>query len=262
MTSDSLRLDEVSVAAGHTLVHFLFTGTYQCLKPAGLSPQVGHVAEYETSVQVYSAARTYEVKALVELAKNEIERLGEKLDLSILLEATENVFPHPCADDTWFIGYLKSRSKALLTGEATLQSVDRRQRFNNERSINGIVLESILDSRRAELDQTSVMPALVLPDEAMGSGEIAQTHKLKAETLKCSDLEGDVCVENIEFTPATDDSVNSDDDWFAEKRKVNKEKRHIDKHSLYCKDHIDAKGDGWMGCEECCNRLRSLAQDI
>ncbi|KAH6952353.1 hypothetical protein BKA56DRAFT_242692 [Ilyonectria sp. MPI-CAGE-AT-0026] len=42
-----------SFDAGHVMVHFLHTGTYQCLRPKGQSPQDKRAAEFTTNVRVF-----------------------------------------------------------------------------------------------------------------------------------------------------------------------------------------------------------------
>ena len=54
------------------MVHFLYTGTYQCLKLEGQSPQDEQIAEFAMSVRVFSMARVYRLPTLRQL--NSIDR--------------------------------------------------------------------------------------------------------------------------------------------------------------------------------------------
>ncbi|KAJ9133154.1 hypothetical protein NKR23_g10942 [Pleurostoma richardsiae] len=109
----SLRL-EATEDVGHVLVHFLYTETYQCLRPKGTSPTEKIAAEFTTSLRVYALARDYELPALADLAKLEIERLGKGLPFSIVLGLIQSAYPDPSADDVWFGSYLKSGLKSVF----------------------------------------------------------------------------------------------------------------------------------------------------
>ena len=75
--SSHVKLSEVDEDIGHTFVHFLYTGTYETLSPRPCSDIHVVPREFERSVQVYRAAKTYGVHGLEELAKKYIEKLGE-----------------------------------------------------------------------------------------------------------------------------------------------------------------------------------------
>lgn len=72
------------------------------------------------SIQVYVLAREYELSSLEELAKLEIERLGNGLRFSMVLDLVRDAYPDPSADDTWFGDYLESGLKSLLRNTSEL----------------------------------------------------------------------------------------------------------------------------------------------
>ncbi|KAH8894684.1 hypothetical protein GQ53DRAFT_839658 [Thozetella sp. PMI_491] len=111
--SDAAQLD-ISQDIGHVLVHHLFTGTYQCLRPNKSSSYESLVTEFTTSIQVYNFAREYEIPSLEALAKGEIERLGNGLSFPMILNLLQSVYPEPGADDVWLSSYLKAGLKSFL----------------------------------------------------------------------------------------------------------------------------------------------------
>ncbi|KAH6879422.1 hypothetical protein B0T10DRAFT_496447 [Thelonectria olida] len=112
-SSQSLRL-EITADVGHILIHYLFTDTYQGLKPRGSSRDEKLATEFTTSVRVYALAREYELPSLEELAKCEIERLGIGLSFPMVVDLVRSAYPDPSADDAWISCYLKSGLKSLL----------------------------------------------------------------------------------------------------------------------------------------------------
>ncbi|PHH92665.1 hypothetical protein CDD83_6269 [Cordyceps sp. RAO-2017] len=140
------RLDGVPQGIDHVLVHHLFTGAYQCLKPTGPTPRDKEIAEYTTAIQYYVTARAYELNTLAEQAQSEIERIGARLDLHTIFRAAEKAYPNPCMDDAWFINYLKARSKALMTDQAARQNMGFRHDTQGTISVAAIFLESVVES--------------------------------------------------------------------------------------------------------------------
>ncbi|CAG1972939.1 unnamed protein product [Fusarium graminearum] len=85
-----LRLNDVTFSTGHVIIHFLITGTYQCLKPYQDSDAERNVFEFTTALDVYVAAHSYDLPGLRKLARQEIVKLGNRLDLPTFVDAVDN----------------------------------------------------------------------------------------------------------------------------------------------------------------------------
>ncbi|KAI1109572.1 hypothetical protein F5Y14DRAFT_23933 [Nemania sp. NC0429] len=119
----TLRLAHISSDAGHVLVHYLFTGAYECLKPKGSSPYEKNAAEFATSVRAYTIARQYELPDLEGLARAEIEKLGNRLEVMKILDVLRDTLPNPGADDTWIQKYLETLVRSFINSPpASLRS--------------------------------------------------------------------------------------------------------------------------------------------
>ncbi|KAI0387547.1 hypothetical protein F5Y04DRAFT_6787 [Hypomontagnella monticulosa] len=112
----SIRLQYIPSDLGHVLVHYLLTGTYQCLQPKGSSPNEKSAAEFATSIRVYTIAQQYELSTLETLAKGEMERLGRDLSVMQLLDLMTAAHPTPWADDAWLYNYVRSHVEPLIKG--------------------------------------------------------------------------------------------------------------------------------------------------
>ncbi|EHK18909.1 uncharacterized protein TRIVIDRAFT_204313 [Trichoderma virens Gv29-8] len=136
---------DISKDAGHVLVHYLTTGSYQSLKSINLSPQEEVVADFLTGIHVYTAAKTFVLPNLVELAKAEIERLGGRLQLSLVFDLLRDAYPDPETNDVWIGNYLKNRLKCFLTDgiiEPLASEADVRYKTA---SISDILFKTILE---------------------------------------------------------------------------------------------------------------------
>ncbi|KKP05122.1 hypothetical protein THAR02_02781 [Trichoderma harzianum] len=113
-----LKFPDVSDDVGHVIIHYLYTGTYQSLRPEYSELQKAIATEFSTSIRTYNAAETYELPNLAELAKAEIERLGEKLQVALVFDILREICPNPGAGDVWLSNFLKNRLKSFLRGGA------------------------------------------------------------------------------------------------------------------------------------------------
>ncbi|KAF4984804.1 hypothetical protein FZEAL_95 [Fusarium zealandicum] len=86
LSSDNDMHLDITSNTGHVLIHFLTTGTYQCLKPLGNTVAEKYASEFTTATRVYVAAESYQLPTLRHLARLEIVALGNKLSLSDLID--------------------------------------------------------------------------------------------------------------------------------------------------------------------------------
>ncbi|KAF5019964.1 hypothetical protein F66182_8023 [Fusarium sp. NRRL 66182] len=85
-----VSLSEIAVDAGHVLVHFLITSTYQCLDPQEETLERKHASELATALRVYNASELLRLPSLRDLARAEIVRLGDKLGLPAVIKVMED----------------------------------------------------------------------------------------------------------------------------------------------------------------------------
>jgi hypothetical protein len=88
-TSRDILLEDITIDTGHVIIHYLVTNTYQCLKPRVEVPEKKNAFEFVTALRVYIAAEELSLNQLRELAREELVRLGDKLELSTLIKVME-----------------------------------------------------------------------------------------------------------------------------------------------------------------------------
>ncbi|RBR18185.1 hypothetical protein FVER53590_10170 [Fusarium verticillioides] len=86
-----LWLDNIALDAGHVIIHYLVTGTYQYLqhKKEAEKDEKDFSAEFATAIRVYVAADNLPLPALREMAKGEILSVGKWLSLPALIKVME-----------------------------------------------------------------------------------------------------------------------------------------------------------------------------
>lgn len=104
-----ITLSDIHEDIGHTIVHFLYSGSYETII-SPLDRGVDCIArEYRRSVLVYEAARTYDIFDLEALARRYIEHFGEALSLFDVLRTAKEVFSTLPDDESWLPHYIKQK---------------------------------------------------------------------------------------------------------------------------------------------------------
>lgn len=87
--SKHVHLKDISLHTGHVIIHYLVTNTYQCLKPREEAMETRNTWEFFIATRVYKAAGALSLNQLRELAREEMVRLGDKLELSTLIKVLD-----------------------------------------------------------------------------------------------------------------------------------------------------------------------------
>lgn len=164
----------------HVVVHYLFTDTYQCLRPKGSSQNEKLIAEFLTSIRVYIVARDYKLPLLEELAQAEIIRLGSGFRIPLVFDLVQEAYPHPSLDDTWLRQYLKSRLSILFTDPKELLEWDPALEPKTT-TISDILLKNIL-----ELLRDNIISSHKLTN---GTPEISQAGLIQEDSVPVKTIE-------------------------------------------------------------------------
>ncbi|EAU30032.1 predicted protein [Aspergillus terreus NIH2624] len=139
-------LESVDPDIGHTLVHYLYTGTYETLRCSS-SEGPRRAIEFRRSVHVYHAARMYEIDGLVQYAKEYMRRFDDAATLFDILDVGREVFSKLPEDETWFQEYIEEKMNSAL--EADQESFkDNLLRYGIGRDIrfDPLILRILLDT--------------------------------------------------------------------------------------------------------------------
>lgn len=153
---NTITLHDVHEDAGHSLVHFLYTGGYQTTK-SSLGKGISDIArEYRKSVFVYEASRKYGIADLEHRAHQYIQHFGDKLSLAEILRETNDIFPRDPEDETWFSNYIGGelqrilgRSEISCSLDELYQGLGQNDRFDN------IVLKMVVEILHVRLRSMS-----------------------------------------------------------------------------------------------------------
>ncbi|KAK8019160.1 hypothetical protein PG990_004298 [Apiospora arundinis] len=152
--SNEYRFECIPKNVGHILIHFLFTDTYQSLKPQGSTLCEMQATEFATCVQAYSVAQTHELPSLAKLAQREIWRLSESVDMSTVLAALSTAYPNGIVDDVFLSGYLKSRMETLFADRVAMRAVTSTpDDVSRAKSIAELLFESTVKLRLEDTEQ-------------------------------------------------------------------------------------------------------------
>jgi hypothetical protein len=106
---ETICLPGVSAATGHTLVHYLYTGTYQALESKGGDGATPAQVKFKQALLTFILASRYELQGLERLAREQIQALGSHLALVEVLDTVRKEFSR--MNVSWFHEYLQARAK-------------------------------------------------------------------------------------------------------------------------------------------------------
>lgn len=141
-----LNLKHISHHVGHVLVHYLMTGCYDCLKAEGVSPDESTAQDFTTALRVYAVCRQHDMKALRDLAKNEIKWLGGKISIPRMVDAVEEGYPAVPLEDEWFPEYLRSQMEAFHDGLTMASAADALEEIGQPLTMSKMLLSSIAEN--------------------------------------------------------------------------------------------------------------------
>ena len=90
---EEFDLTDTPSNVGHVIVHFLLTGTYQTLRFWRLDLEWGLTQEFRTAICVYAAAVEKKLPGLRDLARLQIAKLGEQIDLESIITVIDGGWP-------------------------------------------------------------------------------------------------------------------------------------------------------------------------
>lgn len=268
----------ITGSALHTLVHFLYTGLYQCPKPeaAPSAEEQPATSELETAIMVYAAAQTYELPILEKLARHEIKILGKGLPEVSILEAAKKGWQNQ-ADDPWLAEYLSARLETLLEDPSALLSSNVLGGFADSAPISRILLGGMLKAlcKKAEPNPDAPAPEPAPAEEFVFPKIIARQARvlgILAEDQPEHYPETELAPEpepgsKLEEPPAiaydVPEPAVGDWDWdlLSKSKKKKKKKAKTPLWSAGCEvwlDHV-TRGDEWKSCPDCREFVKGLA---
>jgi hypothetical protein len=87
LRSKTLLLPDVNDIDGHTLVHYLYTGTYQIIKLHDLPSDLMRLIRYRKGLLFYRMAKRYNIVGLDDLAKHEVELASSGIPIDSKLDS-------------------------------------------------------------------------------------------------------------------------------------------------------------------------------
>lgn len=141
-------LTDIPFEAGHVIVHFLMTGTYQCLRSRHHEQEWRCAEEFRTAICVYVAALEKNLPGLRDLARQQIAKLGEQISLLTVITAIENVRPGSESRFSIFYdgisGYLQFKLQSFAQNATRVEAGRMLATLGTPRTLSRILLKSMI----------------------------------------------------------------------------------------------------------------------
>ncbi len=194
----TIELPEVCEDAGHTLVHYLYTGTYETLQSQDSEDKT---AECRRNTHLYAIATKYDLAGLRMVARQNIQSTQGGVAIIDVLNIAKDVFQILLETDVWFTLYVKTEVEAALKSDESLfakthfleligevKSFDRSlMEIVGEIYINNIAITARLsaeETSRGDLTSSGLSKLIALEEPAV-CDELPPCEELPYETAPC-----------------------------------------------------------------------------
>jgi hypothetical protein len=145
-----IKLHWVYPEVGHTIVHYLYTGSYQLLK-ANCTHSLSH---YRIAVLSYCMAKIYRVVGLDDLAKHAIWENSSGVSIYTKLNIALEFYDDALPEEVWYAEHLEREVEAafeLDTGLFTNPQFS--ERFGTHGSLDKVLLKIITELYSRKLQE-------------------------------------------------------------------------------------------------------------
>ncbi|ODM19740.1 hypothetical protein SI65_04726 [Aspergillus cristatus] len=111
--SPSLWLDKAEEYIGHTIVNWLYTGSYQTLHDRTAQGTAKRQKEYRRSVEVYCVSTFYGMSGLASQALYYVRMFDDAVDIRMILDIAKEIFTEYRGRTDSFVGYIKYLKEKL-----------------------------------------------------------------------------------------------------------------------------------------------------
>jgi hypothetical protein len=118
-------LSDVDEDIGHTIMHYLYTGNYETVKPLSTSKLPRRATEYTRSVIAYRVAVSHGLDGLAEHAKRYIQIFDKDVSIIDIIALGRKAFPK-ISEELWFSEYLTARITASFEAD---EGIFQREQF-------------------------------------------------------------------------------------------------------------------------------------
>lgn len=114
------HLPDVDRETGHTLVHYLYKGSYETLEVTADAPLSGACADFARAILVYMVSSKYSgLEDLQRLAMVELKDIGQRLDICEVFGAIKGHFTK-LRSDSWVHDYVFKKAKTEFAKDQTV----------------------------------------------------------------------------------------------------------------------------------------------
>jgi hypothetical protein len=143
----------VSANTGHTLAHYLYTGTYQILEPEIEDGTPRMQLTFGQALSTYMVAVTYNLSELELLAKQQIEEHGAAMGMIAVLD-TIRKGPPMIEYDRWLQEYLKEKSQKAFEKDYTMFTTNGFSNSLGEGKLNRFMMRHVVELLSEKLTHT------------------------------------------------------------------------------------------------------------
>ncbi|KAJ5771629.1 hypothetical protein N7520_002158 [Penicillium odoratum] len=147
-----VQLSGISRRIVHTIAHFVCTGEYETIETDAQAESFDERQdvreEFEKSVEVYHAAKKYEIHDLQVLAEKHMEHFGASMTSKDIISSTRNAFLDLPRGEIWLPNFVKKViERELVAGksDANIRAIFGKRNLEGSAAFNATILWMIID---------------------------------------------------------------------------------------------------------------------
>ncbi|OHF03799.1 hypothetical protein CORC01_00661 [Colletotrichum orchidophilum] len=140
-----IRLKHIPDEAGHVLIHFLHTGSWQTLRVKESLDATKDTSHLNISLHVYAASQAYKLPLLAELGKENISLSAEALPALEVLLLASDACNSLGEDDPWFSAFIKRRTRQLFEDSSSINQSGLLGCFDNATIFSKLLVKSLIE---------------------------------------------------------------------------------------------------------------------
>ena len=184
----TIELPDVDEDSGHTIVHYLHTGTYQTLKLRNVSHDAKNLAKYTRDMRLYCVTKQCGLASLEELSKQYAETHSQEISFTQMLEVAEKVFKKFPDDEVWFTDCLKKKMRIALEADKFVFTKDNfLDRIGKVKNLDRALVKCIAELY-AEKHSHTQEPSCVVEGSSLPEKDLPRTESIDS-VGKLADIE-------------------------------------------------------------------------
>lgn len=170
----TVTLPDIDESTGHVLVHYLYTGVYQTLDDADISPKNQLKIGFHRAFLAYAAAISYNLPGLQQLAMQKMQNLGTEMTIFDIIKTVDKDFSKLSGDSYQVSEYMLQKASSTFDQNLDKLEMDALLEHVSNVDLTKLLLKcmvSLYHKEILETSKTTAEPIQMIPEQPVNDIE-------------------------------------------------------------------------------------------